>query len=322
MEAEGVPALAGGPARPTWYALPLIVRAAIEEHLRSQVVTATNARGGFTPGLAATLVLADGRRVFAKAISATLSEVGASQYRREAANVPRLPRSVPAPRLLWHYDDGNWVALLLSIVDGRPPAQPWRTSELEQVLSSIGDLSDLLTPAPFTDPRLVEVRAADFTGWRDLEAAWPASASGLATYNPWVTDHLDVLAQLESTWQLVADGDSLLHGDLRADNMLLTDNGVVFVDWPDACVGAGWVDLLFMLPSVAMQGGPTPEQIVQRHPLTRDLDPQVVDVMAATVAGYFVARSLMPAPRGLPTIRAFQRAQGVEAIRWLRARLP
>jgi hypothetical protein len=65
-----------------------------------------------------------------------------------------------------------------------------------------------------------------------------------------------------------------------------------------------------------------PEQIVRQHPLTRELDAHVVDVMAATVAGFFVARSLMPAPPGLPTIRAFQRAQGVEAVRWLRARLP
>ncbi|MDQ1487287.1 MAG: hypothetical protein QOJ62_2980, partial [Actinomycetota bacterium] len=84
MESEGLPVVAGGPGRPTWYALPLIVRTAVEEHLGSQVVTAANARGGFTPGLAATLALADGRRLFAKAISATLSEVGVNQYRREA----------------------------------------------------------------------------------------------------------------------------------------------------------------------------------------------------------------------------------------------
>jgi aminoglycoside phosphotransferase len=301
--------------------LPLIVRTAVEEHLGSQVVTAANARGGFTPGLASTLALADGRRLFAKAISATLSEVGMNQYRREAANIPRLPPSVPSPRLLWHYDDGEWVVLLLSMVDGHPPAQPWLTSELEQVLSSIADLSALLTPAPFIDGRLVDVQAGDFTGWRDLQAAWPGSASGLASYGPWVTHRRDVLAELESTWQTVADGDSLLHGDLRADNLLLTDDGVVFVDWSDTCVGAGWVDLVLMLPSIAMQGGPMPEQIVRQHPLTRDLDAHVVDVMAATVAGFFVARSLMPAPPGLPTIRAFQRAQGVEAVRWLRARL-
>jgi Phosphotransferase enzyme family len=59
--------------------------------------------------------------------------------------------------------------------------------------------------------------------------------------------------------RLAAAGPALLHGDLRADNLLLTPGRVVAVDWPRACAGAAWVDLLLLLPSVAMQGGPNPE---------------------------------------------------------------
>lgn len=51
-------------------------------------------------------------------------------------------------------------------------------------------------------------------------------------------------------------GDTLLHLDLRADNIVLTADRVYTVDWPSAAVGAWWVDVLGMAPSVAMQGGP------------------------------------------------------------------
>ena len=45
----------------------------------------------------------------------------------------------------------------------------------------------------------------------------------------------------------------------------LTPTRVVAVDWPWACVGAAWVDLLLLLPSVTMQGGPDPAADL-RHP--------------------------------------------------------
>ena len=41
--------------------------------------------------------------------------------------------------------------------------------------------------------------------------------------------------------------------DVRADNVLLTEDGVCFTDWPWAATGAPWFDLIAFLPSVAMQ---------------------------------------------------------------------
>ena len=61
-------------------------------------------------------------------------------------------------------------------------------------------------------------------------------------------------------------GSSLLHLDVRADNLLLTADGVCFTDWPWAATGAPWLDLVAFLPSVAMQGGPDPESVWRAHP--------------------------------------------------------
>lgn len=96
---------------------------------------------------------------------------------------------------------------------------------------------------------------------------------------------------------------------------------MVFVDWPHALRTAPWFDLLAMLPSVAAQGGPDPEAVFTAHPLGRDADPAGVTTVLTALTGYFVAASLKPAPPGLPTLRAFQGAQGAAALRWLRGRL-
>ncbi len=107
---------------------------------------------------------------------------------------------------------------------------------------------------------------------------------------------------------------------MRADNLILTPDQAVLVDWPHARVGAPWVDLLFFAPSVAMQGGPSPENLLSRYPPARHADADAVTAVVAARAGFFVGEGLQPAPPGLPTLRAFQAAQGEVARAWLARR--
>jgi hypothetical protein len=95
---------------------------------------------------------------------------------------------------------------------------------------------------------------------------------------------------------------------------------VVAVDWPYACAGAAWVDLLLLLPSVAMQGGPDPEPTFAAHPVAAGVDSDAVTTTLAALAGYLVGGSRLPAPPGLPTLRSFQLGQGLAALAWLRRR--
>jgi hypothetical protein len=76
-----------------------------------------------------------------------------------------------------------------------------------------------------------------------------------------------------------------------------------------------------MVPSLALDGV-SPEDVTGRHPLTGAVPPERIDAVIAAIAGYFVGRSLLPPPPGLPTVRAFQRAQGNAALQWLRQRRP
>jgi hypothetical protein len=78
-----------------------------------------------------------------------------------------------------------------------------------------------------------------------------------------------------------------------------------------------------MLPSIAMQGGPDPDDVWRAHPLSAGVDiVVVVDAFIAAIVGYFAHSSLLPAPPGLPTLRQFLAAQGDHATRWLARRVP
>ena len=115
-------------------------------------------------------------------------------------------------------------------------------------------------------------------------------------------------------------GDTLLHMDLRGDNMLMTAQGVVIVDWPHAAIGPAWVDGVYFAPSVAMEGGPPPEELVSLLDGLREADPAELTVGICEVAGFFTYHGLLPDVPNLPGLRAFQEAQGAVARRWLATR--
>jgi hypothetical protein len=307
-----------------WAQVPAPLRAAAEQRLGGRVTAAVTQPGGFSPGAAARLRLDSGRRAFAKAVGPELNPDSPGIYRAEARIAAALPAAAWAPEFLGVIDSGGWVLLLFEDIDGAMPAQPWRPPELARVLAAVTDLAAALTPAPLAAPTVADAHAASFTGWRQLAAEhWPTrnpAAGDQAALDPWAREHLAGLAKLESGWAAAAQGTSLVHSDLRADNILLTADRVVFVDWPWACRAAPWFDLVAMLPSIALAGGPPPGEILAAHPVTRDADPQAVTAVVAALAGYFIYQSRRPGPPGIPTVRAFQAAQGKVTLDWLRAR--
>ena len=311
-----VAGLATGGTRVPYGDLPADVRSWAEHHLGSPIAEASTQPGGFSPGCAARLLGANGARAFVKAVSSHANPESPTMYRREARIAAALPVEAPVPRLRATYDDGTWVALLFDDVDGRHPHLPWQPGELRRVVAAIDELFTDLTPCPLPDVQSVDDNWRDeFARWQDTAATGPPQ--GL---DPWCVRHLDRLAEVESHWPEAASGDTLLHLDLRADNMLVADDRVWIVDWPWAAKGSPAFDLVAFAPSVSMQSGPEPEDLLRMSAHGRAADPDAVTTLVATVAGYFVMQSLLPPPPGLPTVREFQAAQGAVALRWLQER--
>lgn len=290
------------------------MRRALEARLGGRVAEAVTQPHGFSPGLAARVRLEDGRRFFIKAVSESANPDTPGIHRREAMILAALPASAPAPRLVWMHDGLGWVALCLEDVDGRHPHEPWTAGDLGLVIDTFRRMAVELTPSPIGGlATAAEWFATTVNGW---QAAVDRSEDRL---DPWLQRNLERLAELEALAPALAAGDTLLHCDMRADNMLIAGDRLYVLDWPWARVGAWWVDAVGMAPSVVMQGGPSPEDFINRLDMT-GVPAVALDAAVCAIAGYLVVRALEPPPPGLPTVRAFQAAQGRHATAWLRSR--
>lgn len=106
------------------------------------------------------------------------------------------------------------------------------------------------------------------------------------------------------------DGTHLLHFDVRSDNLCLRNGQALLFDWNLARVGNGDFDIAFWLPSLTLEGGPPPWEVLPD-----------AGTLAAAVAGFFAVRAGLPPPASAPTVRDFQRAQAEVALAWAASEL-
>ena len=304
--------------RMTWQTLPEQVHRSITATIGAPVISAASPAGGYTPGVKARLLLTDGRRCFVKAASAAYGEWVVAAYRHEAAVNAHLPPAVPAPRMWAHSDDGEWIWLVFDEVAGRFPASSWDGDDLPRVLTALDTSTQALTPNPVPGAPTVREAFAPVLGgaWKRLR-----NDPALADADPWAAVHLPALTALETHWADGVDGQTLLHLDLRRDNILLTPTEVMFVDWAWPAVGAPWLDLVCFLPTVAVQSTACDVDAVFRsRDAGRTARPETVDAFLAALAGYWRINSLLPPPSYAPQLRTEQRLAADGAVRWLRTR--
>jgi Ser/Thr protein kinase RdoA (MazF antagonist) len=261
------------------------------------------------------VLLANGDTAFVKALGVDLHGDSVELYRREAASMPRLASGLPVPRLIHAHDDGQWVALVYEAVDGRHPAVPWHAEELELVADALADLGAALRPTPWPDaPTFAALNRNVLATWRKLASAPPPDL------DPWLRQCLDTLSVQEIDLLELVQGDTLLHGDIRSDNILLTpDRGVVFLDWGWTCNGAPWLDLVGFAMTANAEGADI-DALVRRHPLTRHVDRRWIDAVLLAFCANYWWMSRLPGRDWFPGVRAHQRAHADATLRWLKDR--
>jgi hypothetical protein len=285
--------------------VPAPVRAWVERALGSVVVSAGTQQGGFSPGVAARVVTASGRRAFVKAVGTSLNPKTPELFRQEITAVQAIGPLPPTPQLYDVYDDGDWVGLLFEDIEGRLPSHPWEQRDADRVLDAVAELTDALDPSPWPDAPVAAVRSGEFLSrWDNV------IADGLDVPE-WAAGREEELAELaRAGLRALAEGKTLAHWDLRADNIILTDDRVVFIDWAHPALAPRWADTVIlqadMRESVALPALPD--------------EPGITGFITAMAGGLWWGAA-QPAPPGLPTIRSWQRRHAIVHLDWVRERL-
>jgi thiamine kinase-like enzyme len=252
--------------------------------------------GGYTPALRRIATLADGETVFVKAAT---SELTAKWLEAEQRSYAALGGASFVPRVLGA-DDG--VLVLEDLRDAHWPP-PWRSGDLDRVLTTLADVA--ATPPPEAVPDLESMAGKQLRVWHKIaDAPEPFLGLGLCS-REWFDRSIGTRVDAETRGTL--DGDALVHFDVRSDNLCLLDDRVVLVDWNNAARGRPDYDVVAFAQGVTVEGGPPPDEIAP------DADPFLV----AMLTSYFARNAPKPLIPDAPRVRDIQRAQLRVCLPWM-----
>jgi len=270
----------------------------VAEILGLPVVDRRPVGGGYTPAERWVVRLTDGRSAFVKV---GVTELTAEWLRLEHRMYSDLQAPFMAELLGWAGGDDPPM-LILEDLSGCAWPPPWTDGRVESVLATLAQVGG--TPPPGWLPRASEDRWIG-DGWsRVAEDRAPLLSTGIVSES-WLERALPVL--LAAGGPSVTQGDQLCHFDVRSDNLCFrADGSAVLVDWNLAEVANARLDVAFWLPSLILEGGPSPESVLPDAPGE-----------AAVVAGFFASRCGLPVIPDAPTVRDFQKRQLSAALPWV-----
>jgi hypothetical protein len=270
----------------------------IERAVGSRPVRYEQRPGGYSTADRFAVTLADGRSVFVKSADApNLAE----WLRREHEVYAALAGSF-IPALEGWDDDGVRPLLAIEDLSDADWTPRWDAVRVAAVLEALEELA-AATPPPNT-PTVRESFAELFDRWRVVEAdPGPFLSVGLRDA-AWLDRALPViLAAVDSA---PISGDRVCHLDVRSDNLCFRDGRAVLIDWNWTSLANPAVDVAAWLPSVHVEGGPPPWEVMADG-----------GALGAFVAGVWAAVAGLPPPETAPTVRDLQRQQLAVALDWI-----
>ncbi|CAN5459851.1 hypothetical protein BH10CHL1_BH10CHL1_43170 [soil metagenome] len=311
-------------AKLPWKQIPKAVRQQVDLALGVPVARATRIWGGYSPTPTYRLALTDGRSAFFKATYQATNPFAINALRYEVQIYRELGDLLApwTPRLYATFEADDWRVLLLEDLGPKsvPPWTPGKARAIAHALaafhhSSLGAALPTWLVRP--DERVPRENwsqvAQESQEFQQLAALIPDSAPQVLAWFRMITPSIEAL--LESS--ILATGPyALLHGDLRSDNLRFNQGRLYLFDWPAITVGRPEWDMVAFVQTIAVEGGPAPEQIMQWYTERFPVQPAAIDSALAWWLTFFASRAWRPEIPELPRLRRFQRQQLGTLLLW------
>lgn len=313
--------------KPLWRDVPAAMRGEIERQLGAPIRKANRVFGGYGPTATFRIYLEDGRTVFAKGAGKGSNSENWRVIPFEESAYRNIEAIRPiAPAYLGSVMSEGWHLLLLEDLKRVVKVPPWTEQLAVQAVHDI---------ARFHLRGLAEARKAESIGAKGITDNWQTlrdSRTELDCFlglfqqersraETWLHDALDALVEAESEMLQSNQPWGLIHNDIRSDNLRFRNGKLVLFDWALVRRGPLLFDIMFFMPSIAGEGGPTAERLL---PVYKEVMagggvtfPAYAERAAAAVtAGFFASRAGKPPIPGLPRLRDIQRLQLGPALQW------
>lgn len=315
--------------KPLWSSVPEGVRERVGEIAGARVTRGERVWGGYGPTPTFRLRLADGSRLFVKATSPDSDDFPVRALEREERNYRELAPFIAAWSPTFHgaFRLEGWHVLVLDDV-GPKSIPPWTPTTAKRAAHGLAGFHASTRgqelPAWLARPwgylgsldwDRVEARTEGFAHVGRLAGAEEDSAVD------WLRRARDILNERLKQWERWAKRGVLLHDDVRSDNLRLRGTRLILFDWPHARVGPPEFDLAQFAQSVAVDGGPRPDDVTCWYVERGEVDAEALDGSIAWWAAFFADSAWRPDVPGLPRLRSFQRQQLRVLLGWASRRL-
>lgn len=201
------------------------------------------------------VTLENGGRVFVKAATDDVTE----HWLRNEYKVLSEVKAPCMPRVIEWIDGPGPVLFCEDLSDAYWPAShagvTWREGDIGLLLEAVKDIAAYDAP-----DGLLALKNPESAAWSAI-AANPAGFLQLGVCSEkWFAQVAGALINAELKTDVT--GNSLVHGDVRSDNICISGQRVMFVDWSDSVRGNARHDLASLLPTLHLEGGPAPFSIM------------------------------------------------------------
>jgi aminoglycoside phosphotransferase (APT) family kinase protein len=210
------------------------------------------------------------------------------------------------PGYLDHFETSAWLALVIEDL-GPPHEPPWDEAASDQVAVALASFHQAThreaAPVPLPPRRPTDHWAAlnDLVGVGTREAnRWWREDSG----RDWILSAAPAASPAIAELEILVADNCVIHDDVRADNLCLSPDKVVMLDWASVKWSDPAWDAVYFALGVEASGGPTAPDVFARYEAAGGTTSEAaVRGVLSHYVGTFSFSRLAASARGQRTVR-------------------